>query len=175
MKKKLLIIFTLMLITNFSYASDDKAQQSTQRPTNGEVKKVLDHLYKGQGNGMFLYEVKICKKIEKSVCIGEVDKDSIILGDKLKVWMNFFGPVGDKATINYDFQYKGKTKKANMFNVDGAYRWRTQTSLVTNKLGEWELQIYQEVGDDIIDLGSIKYIVNEVHEDKGLIEQLLGD
>lgn len=177
MTMRLLIIFIILLIPNLSYANDDKIQQSKKRPSSVEVKKVLDHLYNGHGNGVFLYDIKICKTIEKNDCTEEVDSNSVVVGDKVRVWMYFFGPVDDHAIINYEYKYKNRTRKASMFNIKGAYRYRTSIPLVTNNTGAWEFLLYQEVGDDIIDLGVIKYTVNEVEvpENKGFLKQLLAN
>ena len=174
MKKKLLALFALLLIPSLSFAGEDGSGQSLTRPTSGEVKKVLDHLYKGQGNGMFLYEAKICKTIEKHDCVEAVESNTVTVGDELKMWMYFFGPTDDTAVINYDFKKKGRTKKAGTINITGSYRYRTNLTLQTDSVGDWELELYQEIGDTVLDLGKITYSVTEKPEE-GLLEKFLGD
>ena len=132
-----------------------------EKPTLEEVKKVLSHYYTGQGKGVYLVDLKLCRSVHENECKDEISSRKINKGEKTILWMYYFGPKEDKASIHYEFRNGGKTRKVGDFNIKGAYRYRTKINVPSSRVGEWKIDLSQEIETGDIDLGSFKYTVKE--------------
>lgn len=151
--QKILIVALLILFPLTGYAGE--------KPTLNEVKKVLNHYHNGQSKGVYLVDSKLCRDIHENDCKDEISSRKINKGEKTILWMNYFGPKGDKASIHYEFKNGGKTRQVGDFNITGSYRYRTRIKAPSNRLGEWEVNLSQETETSDINLGTFKYTVTE--------------
>ena len=135
-----------------------------ERPSSQEVSKVMNYYKNGKGQGAILVEMKIAKDIirkgkaknePKAIVVNKTLKK----GEKAILWMNFLVPANDKAAIYMEFKNRNKVRKVDELKVSGAIRYRTWKSLPTSRSGEWSVNLSQELGDEDIPLGTIKYTV----------------
>jgi len=157
LSKKIIVPVLMAALTTASFAVD--------KPSGEEVKRVMDYYKNGQGLGAVLVDTKITSGVHskgenKNEAIDEIVATEIQLNDKAFVWMNFLVPTQDKANLFFEFKRKGKARRAEEMSINGTTRYRTWKKLPTNKLGEWEVIITQELSDDNeIQLAKINYTV----------------
>ena len=70
-------------------------------------------------------------------------------------------PVDDTANIYLAYTRNNRIRNTQEIKLNSAFRYRTWKKIVTDKAGEWTIQIFQELEDKDIDLGSISYTVKE--------------
>jgi len=156
--KKIFIMVVILLFPS--------AGISGEKPTPDEVKKVMAHYYNGQGKGVYIVDAKFCADVhdsgpEKHNCKDEFKNNKVPKDSTAVLWFNFFGPEDDKASIHYEFKNDGRTRKVGDFTITGAYRYRTRISIPSDRAGEWEISLSQELENGDIDLGTFKYRVAE--------------
>jgi hypothetical protein len=134
-----------------------------EKPTTNEVRKVIDYYYHGQGKGAVLKNYKFCHKIKESNCEEAIAKGKMIKGEKVFLWMDFLVPVGDKAEMYMEFKRKNKIRKVTDFIISGSIRYRTYQVIPTNRVGDWVVNIIQEMQDKDINLGEVRYTVVDVN------------
>ena len=137
-----------------------------EKPTPAEAKKVIDYYYQGKGQGAVLVESKLCSQIyeegpykyecQEVVTGGQIEKDR-----EVSLWMNFLVPAGDQPDIIIHFKRNNKVRGVSNLELPGAVRYRTWKKIPTERLGDWEISIIQELPDTDINLGEIQYSVVE--------------
>lgn len=156
MKRISLLSFLVVCIPALIFAQE--------KPTMNEAKKVMDYYYYGQGKGVVLKDYKFCHKIKESECDQEIADRKMIKGQKVFLWMDFLVPVGDKADMYLEFKRQNKVRKVVEFVISGSIRYRTYQIIPTNKIGDWVVNIIQEMEDKDINLGEFRYTVVDVNE-----------
>ena len=156
MKRISLLTFLVVCIPVLIFAQE--------RPTSNEARKVFDYYYHGQGKGAVLKNYKFCHKINESECDQEIADGTMIKGQKVLLWMDFLLPVGNKADMYLEFKRKNKIRKVIDFVISGSIRYRTYHTIPTNKIGDWVVNIIQEMEDKDIKLGEFGYTVVNVND-----------
>jgi hypothetical protein len=156
--RKFLLVCVLVFSATFAYAVDS--------PTTQEIQKVVNFYFNGQGGGVVLVEHKLCEGIhkegdEKYNCKNEIPTGSIAKGEKGILWMNFFGPEGDKYDVLVQFSRGGLVRHTTPLKVAGAFRYRANASLLTKKPGNWTVKIFNDAGDEAKLLATTKYTVTD--------------
>ena len=137
-----------------------------EKPTPAEAKKVIDYYYQGKGSGAVLVGHKLCSQIYedgpyKYECQEVVTGDQIEKDREVFLWMNFLVPAGDQPDIIIHFKRNNKVRGASNLELPGAVRYRTWKNIPTERLGDWEISIIQELPDTDLDLGTLQYSVVE--------------
>lgn len=158
MKKFIIITAIIALIPALTLAFD--------KPSSKETKKVMDYYNSGKGNGALLFDYKLCSQIgeegeNKNECVQSISGNDIKVGDEIHLWMNFMIPVEDMAEIIITYTRKNRIRKTQEITLKSAFRYRTWKKIDTEKPGQWTVQIFQELGDKDLDLGSFTYVVKE--------------
>lgn len=157
--KKLIIIATIIAcIPAFVIAAE--------KPSSKETKKVIDYYNTGKGGGAVLVDYTLCQEMgkeeeSKNDCIRSLSGNDIKAGDEVYLWMNFMIPVDDTANIYLTYTRNNRIRKTQQIKLNSAFRYRTWKKIITDKAGQWTIQIFQELEDKDIDLGSIAYSVKE--------------
>lgn len=73
--------------------------------------------------------------------------------------MNFLVPAGDQPDIIIHFKRNNKVRSVSNLELPGALRYRTWKKIPTEKLGDWEVSIIQELADTDLNLGQFQYSV----------------
>ena len=158
MKKLIIIAAIIAFIPAFVIAAE--------KPSPKETKKVMDYYNNGKGGGAVLVDYTLCQEMgkeeeSKNECIRPIPGNDIKAGDEVYLWMNFLIPVDDTANIYLTYTRNNRIRKTQEIKLDSAFRYRTWKKIVTDKAGKWTIQIFQELEDKDIDLGSIAYTVKE--------------
>ena len=136
------------------------------KPTPAEAKKVIDYYYQGKGMGAVLVAHKLCSQIYedgpyKYECQEVVTGEQIEMDRDVFLWLNFLVPAGDQPDIIIHFKRNNKVRSVSNLELPGALRYRTWKKIPTDKLGDWEVSIIQELPDTDLDLGRLQYSVVE--------------
>lgn len=139
---------------------------AVERPSSQEAKKVIDYYAQGKGNGAVIVDAVFCTKMGtegdyKNDCVESISTNEIKVGDEVYLWMNFMVPANDTADIFLSYSRNQRIRNTQKIHLKNAFRFRTWKKIVTNKPGKWTIQIYQEVGDEDLDLGILTYNVVE--------------
>lgn len=158
MKKWIILIVMIALMPALGIA--------VERPSSQEAKKVMDYYSHGKGNGAVIVDAVFCTEVAKegeykNDCVQSVSTNDIKVGDAVNLWMNFMVPANDTADIFITYTRNQRIRHTQKLALKGAFRYRTWKKIVTNKPGKWTIQIYQEVGDEDMDLGILTYNVVE--------------
>lgn len=152
--KKIVVAIVILLVPVISIAA----------PTAESAKEVLEHYW--SGNSPLLIDYKICSEISKegenkNDCVTEVDPTAIAKGDKVFLWMNFMVPQNTEQKISVLFTRKNRPEKTREIKITGSLRYRTWTTLPTDKDGVYTVQVDHEVDDNFTTLKSMNYQVSE--------------
>jgi hypothetical protein len=137
-----------------------------EKPTPMEAKKVVDYYYQGKGQGAILVAHKLCTQIYeegtlKYECQEEITGGQIQKDREVYLWMNYLVPTGDKADIIIQYKRNNKVRSVSDFELPGSLRYRIWKKIPTDKIGDWQVDIIQELEDADINLGDLKYSVTE--------------
>ena len=137
-----------------------------EKPTPAEARKVIDYYYQGKGQGAVLVDSKLCSQIyeegpykyecQEVVTGGQIEKDREVF-----LWLNFLVPAGDQPDIIIHFKRNNKVRSVSNLAPPGALRYRTWKKIPTERMGDWEVSIIQELADTDLNLGEIQYSVVE--------------
>jgi hypothetical protein len=137
-----------------------------EKPSAAEAKKVIDYFYQGKGQGAILMAHKLCTKIYeegplKYECQEEITGGQIKKDREVYLWMNYLVPTGDKANIIIQYKRNNMVRSVSDFELPGSLRYRIWKKIPTDKTGEWQVGIIQEMQDSDLNLGSLQYKVTE--------------
>ena len=137
-----------------------------ERPTPAEAQKVTQYYYQGIGQGAVLMVHKLCAQIYeegplKFECQEEITGGQIQKGQEAFLWMNFLVPAKDKADIIIHYKRNNKVRSVSNFELPGALRYRIWKKIPTDKIGDWQISIIQELSDEDLSLGELPYSVTE--------------
>ncbi|MGD9162307.1 MAG: hypothetical protein PVG39_28115 [Desulfobacteraceae bacterium] len=158
MKKLIIIAAIIAFIPALAIA--------VEKPSSKETKKVMDYYNIGKGGGAVLVDYTLCQEMgkeeeSKNECIRPFSGNDIKAGDEVYLWMNFMIPVDDTANIYLSYTRNNRIRRTQEIKLNSAFRYRTWKKIITDKAGQWTIQIFQELEDKDIDLGSITYAVKE--------------
>ena len=158
MKKLGLLIFLLLGLPCILLAQE--------KPSPAEAQKVIDYYYQGKGLGAVLVAQKLCAQIYeegpyKFECQEIITGGQVEQGREAFLWMNYLVPTGDQPDIIIHFNRNNKVRSVSNFVLPGALRYRTWKKIPTDKLGDWEVSIIQELPDTDLNLGQLQYSVVE--------------
>lgn len=137
-----------------------------EKPTPAEAQKVIDYYYQGKGRGAVLVAHRLCSQIYedgpyKYECQEVVTGGQIEQGREVFLWMNYLVPTGDQPDIIIHFKRNNKVRSVSNLELPGALRYRTWKKIPTEKPGDWEVSIIQELPDTDIKMGTLQYSVVE--------------
>ncbi len=137
-----------------------------EKPTPAEAQKVIQYYYQGIGQGAVLMAHKLCAQIYeegplKFECQEEITGEQIQKGQEAFLWMNFLVPSGDKSDIIIHYKRNNKVRSVSNFELPGALRYRIWKKIPTDKTGAWQISIIQELSDEDLSLGELRYSVSE--------------
>lgn len=138
---------------------------ASAKPSQEEVKKVVDYYFHGKGMGPVLLDAKFCRDIqregdEKSECAGDLSAQAIKKGESVYVWMAYMVPQGDEAqNIIVQFENGGVTRMVKNQQVTGQLRFRTWLKVTFDKVGPWKVKIVHDTGSSADPLGMIEATV----------------
>jgi hypothetical protein len=75
--------------------------------------------------------------------------------------MNYLVPTGDTADIIIQYKRSSKVRSVSDFELPNAWRYRIWKKIPTDKTGDWQVDIIQELQDSDLNLGSMQYRVTE--------------
>lgn len=156
MKKFVLLVVMIALGFQTAAAQD--------RPSAQEVRKVVDYYYNGQARGVILAEHFLCTEValegdDKNDCRVTHELPAVAQGAEMLLWLNFLVPSGDEADILVLFSRKGHVRSTAKIAVKGAIRYRTWKKIPTAKVGEWQVTVLQEMGEEDLELATFNYRV----------------
>ena len=137
-----------------------------ERPTAAEAKKVIDYYYQGKGQGAVLVAHTLCAQIYEEGPY-KYECQEVITGEQIEkdrdvfLWMSYLVPAGDKPDIIIHFKRNSKVRSVINLELPGAMRYRTWKKIPTEKLGDWEISIIQELADTDLKLEELTYSVIE--------------
>jgi hypothetical protein len=137
-----------------------------EKPAAAEAKKVIDYYYQGKGQGAILVAHKLCAQIYeegplKYECQEEITGGQIQKDREVYLWMNYLVPTGDTADIIIQYKRNKKVRSVSDFELPSALRYRIWKKIPTDKMGDWQVDIIQELQDSDLNLGSLQYKVTE--------------
>ena len=140
-----------------------------EKPAAVEAKKVVDYFYQGKGQGAILMAHKLCAQVYeegplKYECQEEITGGQIQKDREVFLWMNYFVPTGDTADIIIHFKRNNKVRSVSSFALPGSLRYRIWKKIPTDKIGDWQVEIIQELEDADLNLGDLQYAVTEANQ-----------
>ncbi len=137
-----------------------------EKPSPDEVKRVVDYYYNGKGQGAILVETKLCQKVSvqgdtKNECVTEIGDGAVGKGEEAFLWMNFLVPAGDEARILIQDSRLDKVRDTGSIALEGATRYRTWKKIPTSTIGDWKVNIVQEMEYSDLDVGQAEFSVVE--------------
>lgn len=140
-----------------------------EKPTAVEAKKVVDYFYQGKGQGAILMAHKLCAQIYeegslKYECQEEITGGQIQKDREVFLWMSYLVPTGDKADIIIHYKRNNKVRSVSNFELPGSLRYRIWKKIPTDKIGDWQVAIIQEMDDADLNLGDLQYSVTESNQ-----------
>ena len=140
-----------------------------EKPTPAETQKVIQYYYQGIGQGAVLMAHKLCAQIYeegplKFECQEEITGGQIQKGQEVFLWMNYLVPAGDKTDIIIHFKRNNKVRSVSNFELPGALRYRIWKKIPTDKTGDWQIGIIQELQDADLIIGELSYSVIEANQ-----------
>ena len=137
-----------------------------EKPAAAEVRKVVEYYHQGKGQGAILVAHRLCTQIyeegplkyecQEVATAGQIQKDS-----EVYLWMNYLVPTGDTADIIIHYKRNNKVRSVSDFELPGSLRYRIWKKIPTEKAGDWQVDIIQEMQDTDLNLGDLKYTVSE--------------
>ena len=140
-----------------------------EKPTSAETQKVIQYYYQGKDQGVILMAHKLCAQIYeegplKFECQEEITGGQIPKGQEVFLWMNYLIPSGDKADIIIHYKRNNNVRSVSNFELPGALRYRIWKKIPTDKIGDWQIGIIQELQDTDLTLGELPYSVIEANQ-----------
>ena len=140
-----------------------------EKPTPAEAQKVIQYYYQGIGQGAVLMAHKLCAQIYeegplKFECQEEITAGQIQKGQEVFLWMNYLVPAGDKTDMIIHYKRNNKVRSVSNFELPGALRYRIWKKIPTDKTGDWQVDIIQELPDADLNLGELQYSVTEASQ-----------
>ena len=140
-----------------------------EKPTSTETQKVIQYYYQGKSQGVILMAHKLCAQIYeegplKFECQEEITGGKIQKDQEVFLWMNYLVPTGDKTDIIIHFKRNNKVRSVSNFELPGALRYRIWKKIPTDKIGDWQVGIFQELEDADLNLGELQYSVTEANQ-----------
>lgn len=137
-----------------------------EKPTPAEAQKVIQYYYQGIGQGAVLMANKLCAQIYeegplKFECQEEITGEQIQKDQEVFLWMNYLVPTGDKTDMIIHYKRNNKVRSVSNFELPGALRYRIWKKIPTDKIGDWQISIMQELPDADLSLGELQYTVKE--------------
>jgi hypothetical protein len=137
-----------------------------EKPAAAEAKKVVDYYYQGKGQGAILMAHKLCSKIYeegplKYECQEEITGGQIQKDREAFLWMNYMVPAEDTADIIIQYKRNNMVRGVSNFELPGSLRYRIWKKIPTDKIGDWQVDIIQELQDSDLNLGNLQYKVTE--------------
>ena len=137
-----------------------------EKPAAEEARKVVDYYYQGKGQGAILVAHKLCTQIYeegplKYECQDEITGGQIQKDREVYLWMNYLVPSGDTADIIIHYKRNNKVRSVSNFELPGSLRYRIWKKIPTDKIGDWQVDIIQEMADSDLSLGNLQYKVTE--------------
>ena len=137
-----------------------------EKPATGEAKKVVDYYHQGKGQGAILMAHKLCTQIYeegplKYECQEAITGEQIQKDREVYLWMNYLVPSGDTAEIIIHYKRNNKVRSVSNFELPGSLRYRIWKKIPTDKIGDWQVDIIQEMTDSDLNLGDLQYKVTE--------------
>jgi len=138
LKKVALLLFTplagsMLFIYPMSAAAAPPAKM---------VKEVIDYFYTGQKEGPILTDARLCSHVKELNCEGTVDPAAVVLGETIKVWMQFFVPKGGVYDdIIVEYKHEGIPRNLTAHKVEGSIRYRLADTYKLGKTGNWTITI----------------------------------
>jgi len=137
-----------------------------EKPAGAEAKKVVNYYYQGKGQGAILMAHKLCSQIYeegplKYECQEEITGGQIQKDREVYLWMNYLVPTGDTADIIIQYKRNNKVRSVSNFELPASLRYRIWKKIPTDKIGDWQVNIIQEMQDSDLNLGSLQYKVTE--------------
>jgi len=156
MRKISVLIIGLLLAAQAAAAQD--------RPTSAETLKVIDYYFNGKGGGAVLMDRYLCQQVgkegaAKNECLDKTAAGPIPVGQAVQLWMNYLVPVNDQADIIINFSRQGKVRSTARVKLAGATRYRIWKKIPTDKAGQWNVSIIQELEKKDLELGTLQYEV----------------
>ena len=140
-----------------------------EKPAAVEAKKVVDYFYQKKGQGAILMAHKLCAQVYeegplKYECQEEITGGQIQKDREVFLWMNYLVPTGDTADIIIHFKRNNKVRSVSSFALPGSLRYRIWKKIPTDKIGDWQVEIIQELEDADLNLGDLQYAVTEANQ-----------
>ena len=140
-----------------------------EKPTAAEAQKVIQYYYQGIGQGAVLMAHKLCAQIYeegplKFECQEEITGEQIQKNQEVFLWMNYLVPAGDKTDMIIHYKRNNKVRSVSNFELPGALRYRIWKKIPTDKIGDWQISIMQELPDVDLNLGELQYSVTEASQ-----------
>lgn len=140
-----------------------------EKPTPAETQKVVQYYYQGKGQGAVLMAHKLCAQIYeegplKFECQEEITGGQIQKDQEVFLWMNYLVPTGDKTDIIIHYKRNNKVRNVSNFELPGSLRYRIWKKIPTDKIGDWQVDIIQELQDADLNLGELQYSVTEANQ-----------
>ncbi len=136
------------------------AAQPTLTPEAAQ--SFLEFYYSGQGTGVVLADAQLCTEITENQCSEPVSPIALQQGETYYLWMMFVVPQGDEVDgIIVQFDHNGITRATGDISVEGSIRWRTWKGFTPNQAGNWEINVFHDLGDDVRTLRQMTVTVNE--------------
>jgi hypothetical protein len=137
-----------------------------EKPAAAEAKKVVDYYHQGKGQGAILVAHKLCAQIYeegpmKYECQEEITGAQIQKDREVFLWMNYLVPTGDTAGIIIQYKRNNMVRSVSDFELPGSLRYRIWKKIPTDKIGDWQVDIIQELQDSDLNLGNLQYKVTE--------------
>ena len=124
------------------------ASPGVTAPPPKNVKEVVDYFYNGQAQGPILTDAKLCKGIKALECDVAVDPKTVVLGDVLHVWMQFFVPKGATYDdIIVEYKHEGVPRHLTARSVESSIRYRVVDKFKLDKPGKWTITIKKGVAN----------------------------
>ncbi len=163
MKKFTFFVSLMLLLPAFA--------DSMEKPSSKEAAKVINYYHNGVGNGAILMECKLCVDVnseepDKNECGQVITNNKVNQGDEVFIWMNFLVPAGDEAAVLVGYTRNNVTRNTQHITLPGATRFRTWKRIPTNQVGEWTVNILQELGNGDLNLGGLSFTVLEAGGEK---------
>ena len=140
-----------------------------EKPAAVEAKKVVDYFYQKKGQGAILMAHKLCAQVYeegplKYECQEEITGGQIQKDREVFLWMNYLVPTGDTADVIIHFKRNNKVRSVSSFALPGSLRYRIWKKIPTDKIGDWQVEIIQELEDADLNLGDLQYAVTEANQ-----------
>ncbi len=132
------------------------------KPGPEAAKSVIDFYFNGQGKGVVLADIKVCKDIVDTECTETVDHSLLKIGEQYKIWMAYLVPEGeDLNSLSIQFSKDGEVQYARELSVKGSLRYRTWRTFNPGTTGIWEVKVMDNREVELEELAKLSLVVGE--------------